>query len=79
MVNDYQFISTNSLKKNANTSSLIFGNFEDLYVLNWGTVEILIDPYSQSKKGQVSVTIFATYDIIVSRPASFVACTDIIV
>ena len=80
IVNDYQYLSTNAIPVVAGTkatSSIIFGNFNDLYILNWGTVEILIDPFSQSKKGQVSVTIFATFDVILSRPASFVVCSDI--
>lgn len=59
-------------------SSMIFGNFNDLLIGLWGGVDLVVDPYTQSKLGVVSVSIFQEADIVLRRVASFSRCTDII-
>jgi HK97 family phage major capsid protein len=61
-----------------NLSAMIFGNFEDLYIGQWGGLDIVVDPYSLKKTGQIETTINAFHDVLVRRPASFAAIKDII-
>lgn len=61
-----------------NLSAMIFGNFEDLYIGQWGGLDVVVDPYSLKKTGQIETTINAFHDVLVRRPASFAAIKDII-
>lgn len=58
-------------------SSLIFGNFGDLYVGQWGGLVVTANPYALDLSGQVRVTMNAYYDVDVRHPESFAACNDI--
>jgi len=61
----------------SNLSALIFGNFADLLVGNWGNaIEIIVDPYTQSTQGNVRVTAFYDVDLAVRHAASFAVLTD---
>ncbi|HET7237760.1 MAG TPA: phage major capsid protein, partial [Terrimicrobiaceae bacterium] len=70
----------NDLTKGAGTalSALIFGNWADLYVGQWGGVDILTNPYTKAKEGLVEVVAELYYDLEVARPVSFAAIQDIV-
>lgn len=59
-------------------SSVIFGNFRDLIVGQWGVIEFIVDPYSQKKKSQIEITANTFWDIEVARAESFSTMEDII-
>lgn len=58
-------------------SSLIFGNWADLMVGQWGGLVITANPYALDLSGQVRVSINAYYDVAVRNAASFAAINDI--
>lgn len=57
-------------------SALLFGKWSDLLIGEWGTLELLVDPYTNSTTGAVVVTVFLTCDISVRHAVSFAAATD---
>jgi HK97 family phage major capsid protein len=57
-------------------SAIIFGNFEDLIVAQWGGLDILVDPYSKSASGLVVITADTYYDVAVRHAESFSAMQD---
>ncbi|MBO5545766.1 MAG: phage major capsid protein [Bacteroidales bacterium] len=58
-------------------SAMIFGNFEEVFVPQWGGLDMIVDPYSSKAKGVVEVTALAYHDVCVRRPACFAAIKDI--
>jgi HK97 family phage major capsid protein len=61
-----------------NCSSLIFGNFNDLIIGEWGNLDIAVDPYTGSSKGTVRVVGLYDVDIAVRHAESFAAIKDLI-
>lgn len=62
-----------------NLSAMIFGNFRDLYIGQWGGIDIVIDPYTRATSGEIVMTLNAWNDAIAAEPKSFVAIKDIVV
>lgn len=58
-------------------SALIFGNFNDLVIGQWGGLEVLVDPYTQATSGIVRMIINMYADVAVLHPESFSATQDI--
>lgn len=58
-------------------SALIFGNFQDLYIGQWGGIDIVVDPYTGARTGEIYLTLNAWNDIKVVEPKSFAAIVDI--
>jgi len=59
-------------------SAAIFGNWEDLFVGQWGGLDIVVDPYSLAEYGDIRLVLNAYNDVLVAEPASFAAIKDII-
>jgi HK97 family phage major capsid protein/HK97 family phage prohead protease len=60
-------------------SSIIFGNFQDLMIGEWGILELLPNPYGAGyDAGTVEVRALQTIDIQVARAASFAKIIDAI-
>lgn len=59
-------------------SPLIFGNFQDVYVGQWGVIDFLVNPYSLDKNHQVRITANTYWDMNVARKKSFVGIKDIV-
>lgn len=57
-------------------SAIIFGNWKDLLVGLWSSVDMVVDPYTDSAKGQVHITAFLSFDIAIRHAESFAAMTD---
>lgn len=66
-VNGYRTEITNQV----NTGDVFMGNFADLLVAMWGGLELLVDPYSNSKKGRLRVVVFQDVDFALRRTQSF--------
>lgn len=81
-VNGYQVGVTNAVPSNLtkstgdNLSAIIFGNMAKLYMLGWGGLEIIADPYSLKKKAEIETTCISYNDIIVQNPKAFSAMKD---
>lgn len=57
-------------------SAIIFGNFNDLILAQWGGVSIMANPFIKDTEGLVRLTINAYHDNVVRRAASFAAMLD---
>ena len=62
----------------SNLSAVIYGNFADLLIGLYGTLEILVDPYTDFAKGTTGVRALQTIDIAVRHAESFAAMKDAI-
>jgi hypothetical protein len=56
--------------------AMIFGNWSDLIIGEWGVLEIIVDPYRLKKQGVIEITSFVMIDIGVRYPVSFAAAVD---
>lgn len=58
-------------------SAVLFGNWNDLIIGEWGTLEILPNPYGAGyASGGVELRAMQTVDVAVRHPESFAAITD---
>lgn len=58
-------------------SALLFGNFNDLMIGQWGGLDIMVDPYTESKSAKSVIIANAYVDVAVAHPQSFAAIKDI--
>jgi len=82
-MNGYGVAVTNHVPSNltkgtasAICSAIIFGNFADLIVGMWGSLDLMVDPYTASSSGTVRVVALQDLDIAVRHPESFAAMKD---
>ena len=86
LVNGYPLAVTNQLPSNgtkgtgSNLSALVFGNWSDLLIGEWGVLEILPNPYDSVayKQGAILLRAMQSVDIGVRHPQSFCVMSDAI-
>jgi len=61
---------------NNDCSAILFGNWNDLLIGEWGVIELITDPYALKKQGLIEVTSIMMVDIMVRHPQSFAAILD---
>lgn len=66
-VNGYRSEITNQIA----SGDVFLGNFRDLIVAMWGGLELMVDPYSNSKNGRIRIVVFQDIDFAVRRNISF--------
>ena len=59
-------------------SAVIYGQFRDLLIGTFGSLEVVADPFTDFAKGTVGVRALQAIDIAVRHPESFAAMTDAI-
>ncbi len=57
--------------------AMLFGNFNDVMIGQWGGLDLVVDPYSMKKMGCIEVTLNAYHDVFIKRKESFAAIKDI--
>jgi HK97 family phage major capsid protein len=83
-INGYAAAVTNAVPSNGtkgsgtNLSSIIFGNFADLMIGMWGSLDLMVDPYTGSTAGTIRVVALQDVDVAVRNVESFAAMTDAI-
>lgn len=84
-LNDYRVGVSNILPSNltkgssgAVCSPLIFGNFADALMGQWGGLEFLVNPYSRDTEGLIRINAWTFYDFLLRRVESFAVCKDIL-
>ncbi len=81
-VNGYQVGITNAVPSNLtkgsgnNLSAIIFGDFSSLIVGMWGSLDLMVDPYSNSTSGTVRVVALQDVDIALRHAESFATMVD---
>jgi HK97 family phage major capsid protein len=58
-------------------SALIFGNWSELSIYQFGGLDIVVDPYSKKTTSLVEITINSWWDIVVRHAQSFAAIQDL--
>jgi HK97 family phage major capsid protein len=53
-------------------NGFVFGNFADMYMATFGGMELVVDPYTNKKKGLIEVTSISFADVMLRHGASFV-------
>src|SRR3972149_2365821 len=59
------------ITKQVPSDKVIFGNWNDVIFAEWAGIDVVVDPYSLKKQGQVEVTITLWCDMGVRRAVSF--------
>lgn len=60
-----------------NLSTMIFGNWSDLLIGQWGGIDIIVDEMTEATKGNVRIVAHSEWDIAVRHAEAFAAITDI--
>lgn len=60
-------------------NAMIFGNWSDLIICEWSTIDIIVDPYSLSTAGSTRIVAFYDVDIVVRHAESFAECNEIVI
>ena len=79
-VTDFSNLVPSDLTKGSGSklSAMIFGNFQDLYIGQWGGLDIVVDPYTSKKTAEIEICLNAWNDVLVAEPKSFAAIKDIV-
>ena len=59
-------------------SALIFGDWSNVIIGEFGGVDLIVDPYSSSTTGTVSITIIGFVDVGIRHITGFSAIVDMI-
>lgn len=74
MMNGYKVLRTNNVGGDAsNGYNVVYGNWNDYFIGQWGSIEILVDPYTQATKGLVRLVVNSYWNMGVIREESFAA------
>jgi HK97 family phage major capsid protein len=82
-VNGFKAIVTNAIPSNlekgasgAVCSPVIAGAWSDLFIANFGGLDIVVDPYSLIEQSEIKVTVNSFCDAAIANPKSFVVMRD---
>ena len=78
-IGGYQAFATNQVSSTMSTNEptggselgVVFGNWMDMIIGMFASMEIIVDPYSQKKQGLIEVTSFQMADVLLRHPESF--------
>jgi HK97 family phage major capsid protein/HK97 family phage prohead protease len=73
MVNGYPAKSTNQVPT---AKSVVFGRWDDLIIADWDGLDVVVDPFSLSLNGQISVVIQTLTDVGIRHTKSFTNSTN---
>jgi HK97 family phage major capsid protein len=59
-------------------SALVFGDFSQIFIAQWGMVDFTVDPYSRKKEGLVEITVNLYMDMAIKQPKAFTVIKGII-
>lgn len=82
-INGYNAAVTNAVPSNLTKgtssevcSAIIFGNFNDLIIGQWGGYDLVVDPYSSKKAAEVEIVLHSFHDVAARNKESFAAMKD---
>lgn len=78
---EYPVVMSNLVPSNlgteTNASAAIFGDWSELFIGQWGGIDLTVDPYTLLLEGQVKIVAQGFFNLVVRRPEAFVKYTDI--
>ncbi len=76
MLNGYKALRTNNMPKGlqdgADEFGIIFGNWADFFLGQWGAIDMTVDPFTQAEDGQIKIVVNSYWDMGPVRDESFV-------
>ncbi|WP_040257281.1 phage major capsid protein [Rickettsia hoogstraalii] len=66
-LNGYKVGTTNQMP----ADTLLFSNFADLIIGQWGVLDVLVDPYALGTSGGIRIRLMQDIDIAIRHPESF--------
>ena len=82
-INGYRAAITNGVPSNLTKSTsvgicsaMLFGNFSDLIIGMWGSLDLMVDPYTGSTAGTIRVVTLQDVDVAVRNVESFATMVD---
>lgn len=63
---------------NTDLNALIFGDFSQLTLAQWGGLDLVVDPYSAATTAQLKIVANIWVDFIITRPQAFAVIKDIL-
>lgn len=63
--------------KNAPASTVLYGDFSEMEILQWGTMELMVDPHTKMKQAIVGIRLMLSVDVVVRHPAAFSLATGV--
>ena len=82
-MNGYRTAVTNAVPSNlvkgssgSTCSAIVFGNFADLVIGMWGSLDLMVDPYTGSTAGTVRVVALQDVDVQLRNVVSFATMVD---
>lgn len=66
---------TSNMGTGANDKALIYGDWSNLAIGNWGGIDLTVDPYTKAAAGQVRIVVNAFFDAKVLRSGAFAVGT----
>ena len=84
-MNGYKAAVTNAVPSNLTKgtsegvcSAIVFGNWNDMIIGQWGGYDMVVDPYSKKLNAEVEVVLHSFHDVALANPASFAAMKDVL-
>lgn len=80
---DYPVVMSNMVPSNltkgtgTNLSAAIFGDWSELFIGQWGGIDLLVDPYTQAIGGQIQIVAQGFFNVLVRQDEAFVTIRDI--
>lgn len=70
----------NDLTKGDGTdlSAILFGDFNQLLIGQWGGLDLVADPYTKATSAMVRIVVNSWYDVAVRQPKAFAVMKDIV-
>lgn len=65
------------LNPGGNKTAIIFGNFADMIIANWGGLDLIVDPYTLATTGQIRIVVNSYWDVKLRQPKSFAWGADV--
>lgn len=71
-MNGYPVVPTTQVTANY----IIFGDWSQIIIGQWGTLDLMVNPYAQALSGGLQISALQSVDIAVRYPEAFTVCSD---
>lgn len=73
-MNSYKALRTNNVGGNDSDGyNVVYGNWDDFFIGQWGAIDMQVDPYTQNVRGMIRLVVNSYWDMGVIREESFKA------
>ncbi len=71
------FFYSSLFSDGADKKYVLYGDFYNIVVGDWGMYEVIINPYTYAKEGQLEITVSRIVKVVMHNPAAFVRSQDL--